>query len=106
MTPAERLSDTWGKVLDMIVELDDRMKPHLEGYAPEYREPNAMQHMVWFERELAKHEQQYPKQWYMTEHGPRFASLWLLTRAYVTGWEDEFKRYQRETRRETQRMAA
>lgn len=97
MTQAERLDDIWNQAMDQLDELDDKMAPHLEGGPPGTHRPNAQQHRAWFEMQVSRHEKQYPPQWYVTPEGPKFGSLWTLTRPFVKGWDDEIKRYARET---------
>lgn len=98
MSGAKKLEDIWASALDQIEALDPKIDDQLDGAAPGQKTPNREQHMAWMQMQIMQNEQKYPPQMYMTPQGPRMASLWVLTRPFVHGWDKEFARYLRESK--------
>lgn len=93
---AEYLEDVWQRTMDIVETMDDKIGEHIEGGPPGTRKPNANEHRAWMMKQFQENAAKYPPQWYESKDGPVFGSLWVLTRQYVKGWDDEMKKFIRE----------
>lgn len=96
MNTRDRIFDSGDRIIEMAKHDIEALSEHLEGPPPGASALTREEHMAWMEKTIAEAHRAYPPQMYMTPDGPQFGSLWMLTRKYVDGWPEEFKRYQRE----------